>query len=133
VKNLLFLFLKFTNMENIKSKATELTESITDYLETSYKLAVIEAADKSTKMLASVTAFCIVLLLGLFVILFAGVALGIWLGNLVNNAALGFVLVAALFLLIILLLIAMRKRIVFPVIRNTLINMLYEENDQNVQ
>jgi hypothetical protein len=120
-------------MENIKSKATELTESITDYLETSYKLAVIEAADKSTKMLASVTAFCIVLLLGLFVILFAGVALGIWLGNLVNNAALGFVLVAALFLLIILLLIAMRKRIVFPVIRNTLINMLYEENDQNVQ
>jgi hypothetical protein len=120
-------------MENIKSRATELTESITVYLETSYKLAVVEAADKSTKILASITAACVVLVLGLFVILFGGVALGIWLGNLLNNAALGFVLVAALFLLIILILVAMRKRIVFPMIRNTLIKMLYEENDQNVQ
>jgi hypothetical protein len=120
-------------MENIKSKATELTESITDYLETSYKLVVIEAADKSTKILASITAACVVLLLGLFVILFGGIALGIWLGHLLNNAALGFVLVAALFLLVIFILVAMRKRIVFPMIRNILINMLYEENDQNVQ
>lgn len=120
-------------MENIKSRATELTESITDYLETSYKLVVIEAADKSTKILASITASCIVLVLGLFVILFGGIALGIWLGSLLNSAALGFVLVAVLFLLIIFILVAMRKRIVFPLIRNILINMLYEENDQNVQ
>jgi hypothetical protein len=120
-------------MENIKSRATELTESVSDYLETSYKLAVIEAADKSTKIVASITASCIVLLLGLFVILFGGVALGIWLGDLLNNAALGFVLVAALFLLLIFILVAMRKRIVFPMIRNILISMLYEQDDQDDQ
>lgn len=119
-------------MEDIKTKAGNLTDSITDYIESSYKLALLNAADKATGIAASTMASIVVAFLGIFVILFAGIALGIWLGQLLNNEALGYLLVAALFTLIILIVVAMRKRIVFPLIRNKLINKLYEPNDKNI-
>ena len=120
-------------MEDVKSKVGDLTESITDYLETSYKLAVLNVTDKVTTVVASVMASFVVLFLGLFVILFGGIALGVWLGDLLDSDALGYLLVAALFLLIILVVVAMRKRIVFPMLRNKIINKLYEQDDQNVR
>jgi hypothetical protein len=120
-------------MEDVKSKVGDLTESITDYLETSYKLAVLNVTDKVTTVVASVMASFVVLFLGLFVILFGGIALAVWLGDLLDSDALGYLLVAALFLLIILIVVAMRKRIVFPMFRNKIINKLYEQDDQNVR
>ena len=120
-------------LADVKSKVSDLTESITDYLETSYKLAVLNVTDKATAVVASVMASFVVLFLGLFVILFGGIALGVWLGDLLNSEALGYLLVAVLFLLIILVVVAMRKRIVFPMLRNKIINKLYEQDDQNVR
>ena len=52
-------------MEDVKSKVSDLTESITDYLETSYKLAVLNVTDKATAVVASVMASFVVLFLGL--------------------------------------------------------------------
>ena len=120
-------------MEELKSKVGDLTDSVTDYIQTYYKLAVLNAADKATGIVASTLASVLVIFLGIFVLLFGGIALGIWLGYLLDNAALGYLLVAGLFLLIILIIIAFRKRLVFPVIRDKLINKFYEPNDQNIR
>ena len=120
-------------MEELKTKTGDLTDSITEYIQSYYKLTLLNAADKATSIAASTLASVAVLFLGIFVILFAGIALGIWLGDLLNSPALGYLLVAALFLLIIVIIVAMKKRIVFPVIRDNLINKLYEPNDQNVR
>jgi len=119
-------------MEDIKSKAGNLTDSISDYVQTSYKLTLLNAADKATGIAASTLATVVIAFLGTFVLLFASIALAIWLGDLLNSRALGYLLVAALFTLIILIVVGMRKRIVFPLIRNKLINKLYEPTDQNV-
>lgn len=120
-------------MDELKNKAGDLTDSITDYIQTYYKLTLLNAADKATTIaastLASITVFC----LGFFVVLFGGIALAIWLGSLLDSPALGFVLVAALFVLIIVIVLVMKKKIVFPAIRDLLINKLYEPNDQNIQ
>lgn len=120
-------------MEDLKTKAGNLTDSIGDYVQTNYKLTLLNAADKATGIAASTMASIVVAFLGTFVLLFASVALAFWLGDLLNSRALGFLAVAALFLLIIIIVVAMRKRIVFPMIRDKLINKLYEQNDQNLQ
>jgi hypothetical protein len=120
-------------MEDLKTKAGNLTESIGDYVESSYKLALLNAADKATGIAASTLASLVVAFLGIFVIFFAGLALGVWLGYLLDSEALGYLLVAALFAVIILIVVVMRKNIVFPLIRNKLINKLYEPNHQNLQ
>lgn len=119
-------------MEDLKSKAGNLTDSISDYVQSSYKLTLLNAADKATGIAASTLAMVVIAFLGVFVLLFAGIALGVWLGNLLDSPALGYLLVAAFFTLMILIIVAMRKRIVFPLIRNKLINKLYEPNNQNV-
>ena len=120
-------------MEDLKSKAGNLTDSISDYVQSTYKLTLLNAADKATGIAASTLATVVIVFLGIFVLFFGGIALGVWLGELLDNTALGYLLVAALFTLIILIIVAMRRRIVFPMIRDSLIKKLYERNDQNVQ
>lgn len=121
-------------MEDLKTKVGDLTDSVSEYVQTYYKLKVLNLADKATGITSSVMASLVVLFLGTFVLLFGGIALGMWLGGLFNSPALGFLTVAGLFLLVMVILVAMRKKIIFPMIRNSLINKLYEpNNNQDLQ
>jgi hypothetical protein len=113
-------------MKELKSKAGVLSESVTEYIQTYYKLSIIKITDKATGIAASVMSSLAVFFLGIFVLLFSGIALGIWLGEIVNSNALGYLLVAGIYLLIIIILVSLRKRIVFPMIRNLIINKLHE-------
>ena len=119
-------------MEELKSKAGDLTDSITEYIQSYYKLTLLNAADKATSIMASTLASVTIIFLGMFVLFFGGIALAIWLGNLLDNDALGYLIVAGFFLLVIIIIVSLKKKIVFPVIRDSLINKLYEPNDQNV-
>jgi hypothetical protein len=120
-------------MEELKSKNGDLTDSITEYIQSYYKLTLLNAADKATSLAASTLASVAIVFLGIFVLFFGGIALAIWLGNLLDDAALGYLLVAGFFLLVIIIIVALKKKIVFPIIRDNLINKLYEPNDQNVR
>jgi cytochrome c biogenesis protein CcdA len=120
-------------MEELKSKAGDLTDSITEYIQSYYKLTLLNAADKATSIAASTLASVTMFFMGMFVLFFGGIALAIWLGNLLDNDALGYLIVAGFFLLIIIIVVLLKKNIVFPVIRDKLINKLYEPNDQNLQ
>ena len=120
-------------MEELKSKAGDLTDSITEYIQSYYKLTLLNAADKATSLAASTLASVAIVFLGIFVLFFGGIALAIWLGNLLDDPALGYLLVAGFFLLVIIIIVALKKKIVFPVIRDNLINKLYEPTDQNVR
>ncbi len=120
-------------MEDLKSKASDLTDSISEYVNTYYKLKVLNVADKATTIGSSAMASIIILFLGIFVLLFSGIALSIWLGILLDNPALGYLIVAGFYLLLILILFAFRKKIIFPMIRNSLINKLYEPTNQDLR
>ncbi len=113
-------------MEEFKLKAETLTKSVGDYFDTYYKLTVLKAADKATGMVASSLAGVAVIFLGIFVLFFSGLALGIWFGQLLDNVIAGYLLVAAFYLLLIFLLFVLRKKIVFPFIRNLIVRKFYE-------
>ena len=113
-------------MKELKTKATELSDSITEYIQTYYKLSLLKATEKITGIATSLLSSMAVLFFGVFVLLFSGIALSLWLGKLLQNDALGYLLVAGLYLLIIIILVLLRKKIVFPMIRNLIINKLYE-------
>ena len=113
-------------MEEFKLKAENLTKSVGDYFDTYYKLTVVKAADKATGIAASSLAGLATFFLGIFVLFFSGLALGVWLGDVLENAAAGYLLVAVFYLLMIIILIALRKKIVFPFIRNLIVRKFYE-------
>ncbi len=113
-------------MKELKSKAGDLSDSVTEYIQTYYKLSMLKVADKATVISASVMSSLIVFFLGIFVLFFSGIALGVWLGKVLDNVALGYLIVAGIFLLAIIILVLLRKTIVFPMIKNMIINKLYE-------
>lgn len=113
-------------MEELKTKAEDLTRNLKDYFETTYRLTILKATDKATGIAAGALAGFSILFLGIFVIFFAGLALAIWLGDLLDSQAAGHIIVAGIFLLMIIILVVMRKKIVFPMIRNLIIRKLYE-------
>ena len=112
-------------VDDIKEKAKNLTGHVSDYAETFYKLSVLKVTQKATDIGSSVIVALSLCVFGLFFIFFGGLALGWWLGDVLENRALGFLLVAGFFLLVLLIIIAMRRRIVFPYFRNLLIRKFY--------
>jgi hypothetical protein len=113
-------------VEDIKAKAKDLTGNISDYAETFYKLTLVKLTQKATDVGSSLITILSVIVFGLFIVLFGCIALAFWVGELLENRAGGFLAVAGLFLVILLVIVALRKRIVFPYFRNLLIRKFYE-------
>ena len=113
-------------MEEFNAKAETLTKNVGDYVETYYNLTILKAADKATGIAASSLAGLATFFLSIFVLFFSGLALGVWLGQILENPVLGYLLVAAFYLVLMIILIALRKKIVFPFIRNLIVRKFYE-------
>jgi hypothetical protein len=113
-------------MEALKHSAEKLTDSISNYAETYYKLTVLKAADKATGIASNSLTAAVTLIVGLFTLLFLSMALAFWLGDLLDSYAAGFLIVGLLFAAIIATVVLLRKKIVFPFIRNKIIRNLYD-------
>lgn len=113
-------------MEDIKDKTADLADHVEDLADTFYKLTILKAAQKTTNITSALFSIVIVSVLGLFVLLFAGIALSWWLGNLLENRTAGFLLGAAFFLVVMIVLVLLRKKIIFPIIRDLIIRKLYD-------
>ena len=114
--------------QNLKEDAKDVFNHASDYAETFYKLNLVRFTRKVSDV-ASVLIFFISLCILLF-ISFAGAW---WLGDVTNNRALGFLLIAGFYLLVVFVLVLMRKKVISPFIRNTLIRKIYEEKDQVIR
>jgi hypothetical protein len=112
-------------MEELKMKAENLTEHVSDLLDSYYKLAAVTATEKATNIGSGILGAVVIGILGFFIVFFAGFGLAWWLGNVINSRAGGFLLVSGFFLLVMVILLAIRKKIVFPFFRNSILRKIY--------
>ena len=110
----------------VKDKVDDLTGHIRDYAETYYKLTVLKVAEKATNAGAGALVAISLVTLGFLGLVFASIGLAYWIGNLVNSRVGGFLIVAGIYFLGLVLIVAMRKKIIFPYIRNSIIRKIYE-------
>lgn len=113
-------------METIKDKAEELTDDIGDYIETYYKLKVLQLTDKAANVASVSLASIIVSVLAFFLLLFLGLGLGWWIGERLQNMVAGFCIVAGVYAVLILIVLVLRKNLILPYIRNVIIRKAYE-------
>ena len=113
-------------MEDLKTRVEELTGNVSDYAETMYKLTTIKVVEKASTMASTVVNSVVILFLALLVILFGAFALAWWLGDMIENRAAGFILTSGFFLLLLVVLYALRKKIIYPIIRNRIIKSAYD-------
>lgn len=114
-----------TEKETIKDSAEDLVKHITDYTETWYKRTMLQLTHKAVKTGAGILSGFITLIIGLIVFFFLNMALGWWLGDLVESRPLGFLLLGGFYLLILVIILAAKKGVVKS-LRNMLIRMIYD-------
>jgi uncharacterized membrane protein YqjE len=112
-------------MEELKTKVSDLTDHAGELFDTWYRLAVIRATKKGAKIATAAITLCVVSAFALCVFVFIGVGLAVWLGTLMNPALAWFV-VAAFYLLLIACFWGLRKKLVFPIIRDFLVRKVYD-------
>jgi hypothetical protein len=95
-------------------------------LDTLYRLTLLKITQKATNLTATMVAAVAVCTLGLFVIFFASLGMAWWLGDIIKNRVGGFLIISGFYLLLLLVIVLLRKRIVFPFIRNLVMGKIYE-------
>ena len=119
--------------QNLKEDAKDILNHAGDYAETFYKLNLVRFTKKVSDVASVVVNSFLIFFISLCILLFISFAGAWWLGDIVQNRALGFLIIAGFYSLIILVLVLMRKKIISPFIRNTLIRKIYEEKDHVIR
>jgi hypothetical protein len=112
--------------EEVKDTLTDLGSHASDYISTFYRLQLLNLTKKATDVTANIAGGLVSAVLGVFFLFFGGMALGFWLGDVLDSNALGFLIVAVFFALVAAIFMSIRKKVVFPMWRNKIIRKLYE-------
>jgi apolipoprotein N-acyltransferase len=112
--------------ESFKTKATNLKEHVSDYVNTYTQVAKAKAVRGASNAAAGAVLGISAFFLAFFFLFFVGFGLGYWLGTVFDNMAAGFFAVAGFFLLLCVLLFVTRKKFIIPMVRNMLISKIYE-------
>ncbi|SHM44996.1 hypothetical protein [Chitinophaga sp. CF418] len=98
-----------------------------EYLETRLDLIKLQAAGKLSKALGLFFSLILAFLLFFFVIVFLGMVLGFWIGEMTNSFTIGFSCSAALFIVLLGILLIFRKSLIQIPLSNMLIRELMSE------
>ena len=115
-----------TKVEEVKEDAKDLLDHATDYLETYYQLITVTVAQKAVNIASGIINAVILAILGLFAFGLISLGFGWWLGNLVDSRVGGFFLMAGIYIVIMVAIIMMRKKLIMPFLRNFLTKKIYE-------
>ena len=115
-----------TRTEKVKEDTKDLVGHVTDLLESYSKLVIVNATQKAIDISSSIIFSVTLALLCFLVAFFIGLGLAWWLGNVINSRAGGFFIVGGIYLLSMIILMAMRKKTIFPFLRNFLTRKIYE-------
>ena len=110
--------------EQTTSQFTHLFEQVRDYLTHQKDLLSLNTVQVLTRLFSMLLMWTVLLLVGSLVILFASFALAYWLGNLLGNNVLGFVIIAGVLLLSACIFYLNRRTWVFTPIMGFMVSLL---------
>lgn len=116
-------------MEKAFAKAEELAGTIKEYVNNRIESVKLNAAEKSSAVMANVIAGAIVAVVFIFFIVFASVALAFGLGEWLGKTWAGFLIVAGLYFLVGIIVWLARTKIIRLPIMNAFIQQLIKTED----
>jgi hypothetical protein len=112
--------------EEIEEAGEGLMEHVEAFAKTFIELTYASATKKAVNVSSVVLNTLIISVAALFILLFAAAGLAWWMGDIVNSRAGGFFIVAGLFVIGMVLIILLRKKFLYPLIRNIIVKKIYE-------
>src|SRR4051812_33117754 len=95
-----------------------------DYLETKIELAKLKAIDKSSDILSGLVFSIVKIVMILFLTIFVSIGLAVYLGALLGEYYYGFLIVAGIYALVMLIIYVQRKKWIKDPIENGLIDKI---------
>jgi hypothetical protein len=98
--------------KNMFQSAGETVEYARQYIEQQGELLRLEAAERLAKVTSAFITFLVLALLGMLVLALLSVAVALWLGKILESYALAFLIVAAVYALLGVLMYVFRTRLI---------------------
>ena len=119
-------------MENFAEKTfSGLKNDISTYVETRLELMKLNTYERVAKTMAVFSYGIVLVLLAFFAILFLFLALGFFLGEILNSVALGFLLVVGMYLLLFGLILLFREKISARVTNEIITAMMRKDEKED--
>lgn len=112
--------------EETKNSLSTLVEDVKKYLDTRLQLIKLEAYERVATQAARFYANLIIILACLMCLLLLSLALGFWLTSMLGSAALGFLAVGGLFVIIVAVLYGFRNRLLIKPATNEILKDIFE-------
>ncbi len=114
-------------MEEQKNITEDLSLHAAEYVDTFYQLSKVKVLAKSSIISSKAVVLLLILVFIFLSMFFAGIAISIYIGYLLANPIAGYLVVSALYLLIIFLILALRKKFIEPLIKDYVVKKFYEQ------
>ena len=112
--------------ESPKDNVEDLLNRVRDYVETQIELFKYKAIDKTADLISSIVSNIIVAITLMFFFLFLNIGLSIWIGSLLGKTYLGFLILAALYLITGLIINSSKNKWVKEPVTTKLIKALFK-------
>jgi hypothetical protein len=115
-------------MENIAENIELLYQKVEKYSKTSFELLQLSAIDKTSDILSSLAVVIVLSFISAMFTLFLNIGISLYLGDLLQNYVLGFIIVAVCYLLIGIIIYLFRKSLIKTPIDNLIVSKFLKDN-----
>lgn len=98
-------------MEDRKFSLQGTIQKLKEYLENTKNITILKIVEKISSVIATVVTDGLMLIFAFFILLFASIGLGFYFGDLLDSTALGFLVLAGVYLLLIIILLIAKRTI----------------------
>ena len=114
-------------VNGVKAGAENLPDHVSDYLATYLKLTELNATQKATEVATISFTAMLISFFGMIIMIFLGLGLAQWFEEFMS-AKKGYFMVALVYTFFTVVVLACRKRFIFPFLRNQIVSKIYERN-----
>ena len=108
----------------VKEESEKVIESAFNYAEIKMRLLALKTADKTSRLATGFLTIIILILIFIFSIVLLSVGVAILISHALQSAAAGFFIAGAFYIVAGVILVAMRKKIIFEPLLNSIVNAL---------
>jgi hypothetical protein len=119
-------------MENIAENIELLYQKVEKYSKTSFELLQLSAIDKTSDILSSLAVVIVLSFISAMFTLFLNIGISLYLGDLLQNYVLGFIIVAVCYLLIGIIIYIFRKSLIKTPIDNLIVSKFLKDNPEAI-
>jgi len=112
-----------------KNRVESIGQNLLKYVETKWNLMLLETSDKASTLISSIASVLLMTVSMIFVLLFLSVGAAIWIGRAYADSSMGFLIVGLFYLVVSIVLYAMRNTLIKIPVINKMLNSFHANNE----